>query len=135
MKGLFDKAMKEEIIRPCVEDLLDLWREYGCPEPPLGASTESVASGFRVTDVEEMGDDAQEADARAFTRLSEMLFELIDIRHVGSGICYTSYDLGTDAWQEYSRCAGDIIQEFSSHDMWDRFCALHAWEAEKTEDV
>ena len=115
-----------EIVSPVVEELEALWNELGQPEPSKGASTETNVAQ-PLADLDSMGDDATEDDVAAYNMLLEELFRLIDIRHIGSGIWYTNYEPGSEAWQEYTSRGNDIIYDFISHDLWDRFCSMHEW--------
>jgi len=115
-----------EIVRPVVEELETLWNELGQPEPPDGPSTE-IRGVQAFADLASMGDGATGDDVSAHNYLIEELFRLIDIRHIGSGIWYTQYERGSDAWQEYTERGREIIDNFISYDLWDRFCSMHEW--------
>jgi hypothetical protein len=121
------KAFDEyEIVSPVVEELETLWNELGGPYPPEGPSTE-VRDVQTLADIESMGDGATEDDVSAYNELIVELFRLIDIRYIGSGIWYTQYEQGSDAWREYTERGREIIDTFIAYDLWDRFCSMHDW--------
>lgn len=101
------------------EELLDLWVSLGRPEPPSGPSTE-IRIPISVEDMSIEGiTDAENID---YNGLMLTLLEATGISYIGSGIWYTEYETGTDAWETYKEKSYRIVSDYIANDLWDNFC-------------
>ena len=122
MEQLFTKAMDQDLIAPCVEGLKTLWAELGEPEEPAGPSTDVKGQLCSMADLSSLGDAATEEDVDSYNHSLETLFRLIGYVHIGSGIWYTQFKPGPEAWQEYKQRGEEIIDSFIEFTLFDRWC-------------
>ena len=90
------------------KEIEDLYLEYGEPARDDGRSATTEARGFDLA----VADNEESAEAvNRYNIELETLARMIDKRHIGSGIWYTSY-YPTKRFSEFADEAEPIIQYF-----------------------
>lgn len=119
MEQVIKKAMSVGLINEPATEIWELWNKLGRPESPGGPSTETKVP---VTFLPDYTDDLTPEQVEEFNDAMVTLLETTGRRYVGSGIWYSDWELGTDAWIDYQNGTMDIALDFISQDMWDRYC-------------
>lgn len=123
METLFSSA-KDGICDSCVADLHELWVKHGKPEGE-GGTTTSVNMGAEVLAID-LGDECTANDVDSYNSIIEKLYELVDCRHIGSGIWYTDYNKSTE-FSAYCNEGYVVIDEYIHENLWDDFCNNYNW--------
>lgn len=97
---------------------------HGVDELPSGPSTERA--GFTLATSESMGewDGHEDEAADAFNNAIDNIYRLIDVRHIGSGIFYTTHSSGEfpENWEAFEQEATEAIESWLNYRAWDEFC-------------
>lgn len=121
---LFSNA-KDGICDSCVDELYELWKKHGKPEGEGGTTTGVNMSAETLAS--DLGDECTEDDTDAYNSIIEKLYELVDCRHIGSGIWYTDYYKSTE-YLAYCDEGFDVVYEYIYNSLWDDFCDNYNWD-------
>lgn len=107
MSREFHVAEQNEEIVDIVRSIRSVWIECGRPQHENTTTTGVCGMNPYLNDYEI--DDKKYADR--FNKLVDVLYDLVDIFHIGSGIWYTHIfaDVG---WDEYKEKALELVDEF-----------------------
>lgn len=94
MQDRFSRAKAEPEIKRTVEEIEELWSSHGQPEPDQGPTTDSIGNRHMT----EYNEADQEPIVDRYNSLVELLWDLVDEFHIGSGIWYTHY-YKTSEWE------------------------------------
>lgn len=116
----FEAAMNNDLIRPAVADMLNLWQLLGQPEPPVGPDTS--VKGLAISWIQDSEDGIDSKAAAKYNASQVQLFELTGMSYIGGDQFYTKHDEGSPSWQEYREKSQEIASDFINNRLWDRFC-------------
>lgn len=122
------ESEKNGICDKIIDELYDLWVECGEPETEDGPTTEELMPAELLHDID-LGDESTNDDIAAYESVITGLYNLIDIRHIGSGIWYTQYYTNSE-FEKYADAGKTIINEYIKNNLWDDFCNNHKWDME-----
>lgn len=117
MQGRFNRAKAEPEIKQVVAEIEDIWNLHGQPEPDHGPTTDAMGNRHMT----EYNDADQEPVVDRYNTLVELLWDLVDEFHIGSGIWYTHYYY-TQGWTDYYAAAERLISEFIDNNLWTVVC-------------
>ena len=103
--------------------LYTLWEENKKPTPSTGTTTE--AGSFNKAMIRDWNNTEDEPLVKRHNELVEMLWELVDEFHIGSGIWYTHYHC-SDEWGGFIVDAKPILEAFIDNHLWQEVC--NNWE-------
>lgn len=126
-KEYFD-SIKNGVCDSVVDQLYNLWVECGEPEPEGGTTTETHMPAELLHDID-LGDGSTEDDVAAYESIITGLYDLVNIRHIGSGIWYTDY-YTNDEFEKYAEAGKDIVDEYIDNNLWEDFGNHHEWDEE-----
>ena len=127
---LFSNA-KDGICDWCVDELYELWEKHGKPEGEDGTTTDAVMRAETLATG--LCDECTDSDVDSYNSIIETLFELVDCRHIGSGIWYTDYYKSTE-YLAYCDEGFEIVDEYVCESLWDDFCNNYDWDDETQTD-
>ncbi len=120
-KTLFSDA-KDGICDYCVDKLYELWIKHGKPEGEGGITTETYVSPETLAS--DLGYDGPDNDIASFNSIIEKLFEIVDCRHIGSGIWYTDYEKSTE-YAAFCDEGYDLVKDYVQDNLLEDFCDNH----------
>lgn len=117
MQVRFNEAKAEPQIKSIVEEIEEIWKNNNYPEPDSGTTT--GAFGNRYMTEYNNAEDKPLVDR--FNNLVDLLWNIIDEFHIGSGIWYTHY-YSTSEWNHYHNYVIELISEFINDSLWESVC-------------
>ena len=119
---------KSGICDDIIDELYSLWIKCGEPETESGPTTGTHMPAELLQGLD-LGEGSTDDDVDAYKSVIIGLYDLVDIRHIGSGIWYTQYHKN-DGYEEYADAGKSIIDEYVENNLWDDFCNKHEWDME-----
>ncbi len=125
METQFEVALQNDLISPAVEEIHGLWKQLGKPYPPDGPDTSvhgTVPAWLEPHELEGLSEEAASFEASRYNLALEQLLELTGIWNAGGNTWHTKWERGADQWVEYVGKSWDIVLNYISNELWDRFC-------------
>lgn len=130
MQDRFNRAKTEPEIKIISAGIEGVWNIHGQPEPDQGPTTGAMGNRHMT----EYNDADQEPVVDRYNSLLELLWDLVDEFHIGSGIWYTHYYY-TQGWTDYYEAAERLISEFIDNSLWTAVCDNCVELAESDDDI
>ena len=112
------KALKVPVLNDTAQEIYELWKRLGSPEPPDGQTMEARIPINVNQEIDELTDEQNEE----YNDLMITLLEATGIRYIGSGIWYTDFSKGTEEWEVFKEAAYEIASKYIGNDLWDHYC-------------
>ena len=112
------KALKVPVLNDTAQEIYELWKRLGSPEPPDGQTMEARIPINVNQEIDELTDEQNEE----YNDLMITLLEATGIRYIGSGIWYTDFSKGTEEWEEFKVKGYEIAARYIGNDLWEDYC-------------
>lgn len=110
-----------------VSRLAEIAARHGVDSLPEGGPSTDVAAPYSRTSATDTADMTEEAVAAYNNALDAVARDMLDIRHIGSGLYVTTADAKYGAtypagWGAYYEEAREAFAEWTAYSAWDAFC-------------
>lgn len=125
MKTLIKIARNNPLIADVAEEIEALWISLGKPESPGGPSTDVrgwVPAWLVPGDLEGMEEAEATVQVARYNNALEQLLDLTGIWNAGGDVWLTTWNKGTDQWENYTAGSWELALDHIAKKLWDDFC-------------